>query len=407
MLLAAAPSFPEDTASAADAFRPVVLVVPRPLGGEGDLPFLRILAGATEIELRRAGLEVLVPEALLSLSGEPTKRLLEEARGAGADFLFVEGYNSKGQMLRLEVEVRRTVDGKSIASAQTSRRIDLRLDEAVGEAIARLLPQLQPDLAEVSRRKREEAATQPPLIAEEPAPTGEEPEGTQPSNPPAEPSPPEAPGDLASAAEGPAVSGAPPQPEPLPAPQEDRPSGRPQPAAPSPPPSRRLEVGAAGAAFFPIAGLDPLFRVGWLASSYLEYRRSLAALSLAYGLYAGYTGLLPAQAGTATYFQSLIPVGLSLRVGTPEKSWLGVHLRVLAGAAVNASPQAKVDQRLTRVLPQAKAGAGLSAALSPRMGVTLDFLYDIMLYLYLKNGALAAEPIMGFEVPSLSVYVRF
>ena len=350
-------------------------------------------------------MDVRLPDgpALPSLAAAPPERLMQEARSAGADFLLIEGYTSKGQVLRLEVEVRRTEDGKAIASAEASRRIDLRLDEAVGEAVERLLPKLRPYLDEVSRRKQEAAAAQPPVVAAEPALTAGQSEGAREMGAPVEPAPPEAPapGDVEAEGENPAISSASAQPEPLPAAPPIAP------AAAAPPPPRRFEVGAGGAAFFPIAGLDPLFRVGYQASSYLEYRRSLAAATLAYGLYAGYAGLLPAQPGTASYFQSLIPVGVSVRVGTPEKSWLGVHLQVLGGAVMNVSPQAKVGQRLTRVLPQAKVGAGLSAALSPRMGVKLDFLYELLLYLYMNGGRLAAEPIMGFEAPSVSVYVRW
>jgi hypothetical protein len=82
-------------------------------------------------------------------------------------------------------------------------------------------------------------------------------------------------------------------------------------------------------------------------------------------------------------------------------------VRLQAGAAVNASPQDKVEERLTRVLPQAKAGAGLSLALTPRLGLSLDFLYELLLYMYMQDGALAVEPIMGFNVPSVSFYTRW
>ncbi len=178
------------------------------------------------------------------------------------------------------------------------------------------------------------------------------------------------------------ASGASPQPEPLPAEQ---------PAAGSEPPPERhpdrsLEIGAGGATFFPMAALDPLFRFGYLAELYLEHRLRGTAAAVAFGVYTGYAGLLPAEQGTASYFGALVPVGLSLRLGTPERSRLGVHVRVQAGAALNVSPQAKVAQRLTRVLPQAKAGAGLSLALTPRMGLSLEFLYELLLYMYTEGG---------------------
>jgi hypothetical protein len=409
MLVAGVRSSAEETASASSL--PVVLVVARPLGGQKDWPFLRILADAMDIELDRAGMNALVPDALPTLAEASRERMLEEARSAGADFLLVESYNSGGQNLRLEVEVLRAEDGKKIASAEVSRKIDLRLDESAGEAAARLLPQLRPYLAEVTLRKREAAAKtpeEPAPTAEEPALTAREPQGGQEPALAGQPPPPEAqeevPEEAAPAEAGPSLSSAPP-PEPLPAPEGLRPPGAPQP--PAPPPVKRFEVGAGGAAFLPIAGISSLFQAGYLASAYLEYRWSLAAATLALGLHAGYTGLVPEQAGTASYFHSLVPLDLSLRVGTRENSRLAWYLRVQGGAALNLSPQAKVDQRLTRVLPQAGAGGGLSFAFSPCMGASLEFLYEFLLYLYLKDGKLAAEPIMGFAAPSILVYRRW
>jgi hypothetical protein len=84
-----------------------------------------------------------------------------------------------------------------------------------------------------------------------------------------------------------------------------------------------------------------------------------------------------------------------------------VHARIQAGAALNASSQQKVGQRLTRVLPQVKAGAGVSLALTPRTGLSLDFLYELLLYMYTQGGSLAVEPIMGFDVPSICYYFRW
>jgi len=166
-------------------------------------------------------------------------------------------------------------------------------------------------------------------------------------------------------------------------------------------------MGVGGGTFFPMAALDPLFRFGYLAELYLEHRSRLGSAVLAYGVYTGYAGLLPAEADTASYFGALIPVGLSLRLGTSDRSRLGMHVRLQAGAALNASPQDKVEQRLTRVLPQAKAGAGLSLAFSPRLGLSLDFLYELLLYMYMQDGTLAVEPIMGFSVPALFFYMRW
>jgi hypothetical protein len=211
-------------------------------------------------------------------------------------------------------------------------------------------------------------------------------------------------GEPEAAAEEPGVAaGASPRPEPLPA---ERPAAGPEPP-PEGRPDRRLEFGTGGATFFPMASLDALFRLGYLGEVYLDHRVRMKGASLAYGVYAGYAGLLPAEAGTASFFEALLPVGLDLRLGTPDRSRLGVHVRMQAGAALNLSSQAKVKQRLTRVLPQVKAGAGLSLDLTKRMGLSMDFLYELLLYMYMKDGTLAVEPVMGFNVPSIFVYMRW
>jgi len=374
LLLLSIPGFPQESRPlrpAPDATpRAVALIVPR-RGGEQDAAFQKILTTALGIELARAGLAARIPEEALlaALAAAPLERLLEEA--TDADFLFLERYTSTEETIHLEVEVWRVKGGERIASASASRRIDLRLDEVVGPVVDELLPQMRPHLAEaVQERQRLAEAQIPPAEA------------------------PEAPAAQASQEQA--------EPEPLPAGQErpDRtpPAGR--------APELRLEIGAGGGTFFPMAELDPLFRFGYLAELYLEHRSHLGSAALAYGVYTGYAGLLPAEQDTASYFGSLIPVGLSLRLGTSERSRLGMHVRIQAGAALNVSPQDKVVQRLTRVLPQAKAGAGLSLALSPRLGLSLDFLYELLLYMYMQNGTLVVEPIMGFTVPALFFYIR-
>jgi hypothetical protein len=248
----------------------------------------------------------------------------------------------------------------------------------VGLIVQQLLPQMQPHLEE-ARSRRELAARAAQAPEGETPPVGGEPEQGA---------------GLATA-----------QPEPLPA-EQVRPESTP-PLTAGITADRRLEIGAGAAAYFPMAKMGPLFRFGYLAELHLDYRARQSDGALAWGLYAGYAGLLPAEQGTASYFGSLIPVGLNLRLGTPERSRLGVHVRIQAGAVLNASPQDKVQQRLTRVLPQAKAGAGLSLALTRRMGLSLDFLYELLLYMYTQDGALAVEPIMGFNVPALFFYMRW
>jgi hypothetical protein len=298
----------------------------------------------------------------------------------------------------MEVQVLRVRDGMRLASASTSRKIDLRLDEAVDTVVAQLLPQMEPYIAEAVR-ERQQAAAQAPALAEQAA--AEAAARTAQAAPAGEP---EGPGDEQGAAAAAA-------PEPLPSEQpavgpEPSPGGVPA-HPPAPRPDRRMQFGASVATFFPMAELDALFRLGYLGEAYLDYRLRRNAYSLALGVYAGFASLAPAQQDTASFFDFLLPVGMDLRLGTPERSRLGVHARIQAGAALNLSSQAKVNQRLTRVLPQVKAGAGVSFAINPRMGLSLEFLYELLLYMYTSGGALAVEPIMGFNVPSISYYFRW
>jgi hypothetical protein len=37
----------------------------------------------------------------------------------------------------------------------------------------------------------------------------------------------------------------------------------------------------------------------------------------------------------------------------------------------------------------------------------VDFLYELLLYMYMQNGTLVVEPIMGFSVPALFFYMRW
>jgi hypothetical protein len=365
--------------------RAIALIVPRPQGGERDTPFLRLFADALQIELAKAGLETRMPgaSALQALAAAPLRRLLEEA--ADADFLVLESYTSTDQTMRLEVEVFRVQDGERLAAASTSRRIDLRVDEAVDEAVEQLLPQLRPHVAEAVRA-RERAAEALAAVATTPAET---------APPAAEPPVAEPLGEP----ESPAAAGA--SPQPLPA---GEPAGEP---AAKPQRPRALEIGVGGGMFFPMAELSPLFRFGYLGEVYLEYRVRGTGTALAFGLYTGYAGLLPAEGGTASFFDSLVPIGVGLRVGTPARSRLGVHARLQAGGVLNVSSQTKVDQRLTRVLPQVKAGAGLSVNITPWLGVSVEFLYELLVYMYMDGGALAAEPIMGFNAPALFIYTRW
>jgi hypothetical protein len=366
-----------------DSIRAVVYIVPQPLKGEQDLSFLDVLTTALRIELERAGLEVRIPEEgeLASLAVTPILTLLERARGAGTDILFVEGYTSEREELQVEIVAYGVEEGDRMASVTARSRIGLRLDEAITQAADTLLPQLETRIASAMRRRQEAWASQPPVevaLGEQSQPESAAQTGLRPAAP-AKPAEPEAP---PSAEPGPAEAVRP-----------ERPLA--------------WEAAAGAASFFPMPALNDVFKLGFLATAYLEHNLDTKVGTIGVGLYTGFTGFVPADPSRAAYFQSLVPVGLNLRWSTSDRARLGAFVRILGGVAVNVSDQSKVGGRLTRVLPQFKAGGGLTVAFSRRVGISVEFLYEMLFYLYMVDGRVANDLIMGFDVPAIYVYTKW
>jgi hypothetical protein len=386
-------AFPQsEPTSLDDAVRAIAFIVPQPVQGEQDLSFQPVLSAALRIELERAGLEVRVPQEaeLASLAGAAVEALLELARRAGADFLFVEGYIREGQELRVEIAAYGVEEGERMASVKAKGRIGLRLDEAVTQAAEMLLPQLEAGIALALQRRREALAAQPPVevaLAEQARPAGEPQKGLQ-TQAPAEPVVPETPPSV--------------EPEADEAAQPQRPvaGARPRGAV-------GWEVAVGAATFFPMLALSDALKLGILSTVYLERLLGTNIGILGLGLYAGYSGFIPVDVSRAAYFKSLVPVGLNLRWIAFERSRFGLFVRVLGGVAVNVSDQSKVAGRLTRVLPQLKAGGGLTVAFSRRIGISVEFLYEMLFYLYMVDGRVANDLIMGFNIPGICVYTRW
>jgi hypothetical protein len=385
------------------AVRASAFIVSQPIGKERDLSFQPVLSTALRIELERAGLEAGVPQEpeLAPLAWATVEALQELARGAGADFLFVVGYIKEGQDLRIAIAAYGVEEGERMASVRAKGRIGLRLDEAVTQAAKKLLPQLEASIASALQRRRKALAAQPPVevaLAEQAQPAGEPQEGLQ-TEAPAEPAVPETspsvePEPVEAAQPQPSSAGAlPPQP----------------PAVAEAPPQRPLawEAAAGAAPFFPMLALSDVFKLGIMGTLYLERILNTSIGTLGLGLYAGYTGFVPVDVNRAAYFKSLIPVGLELRWTAFERSRLGLFVRIVGGAAVNVSDQSKVAGRLTRVLPQLKAGTGLTVAFSRRIGISVEFLYEMLFYLYMVNGRVANDLIMGFDAPAICVYTKW
>ena len=179
------PPFPEPE------IRAVALLVVQPVQGERDHSFQSVLFSALRIELERAGLEVRphLEDSLASPAGSALPSLLEAARGAGADFLFREGYILEGQELRLDIAVYGAEEGERIASVKTVGRIGLRLDEALARAAQALLVQLEQRIASAQERRRNALAGQRPAEAApaEPARAREYPAGEERTPAPREP----------------------------------------------------------------------------------------------------------------------------------------------------------------------------------------------------------------------------
>ena len=398
-------AFPQSRpASPENAIRAVAYIVPQPAAGEQDLSFQPVLFAALRIELERSGLEVRVLDEsqLASLAGAVFETLLERARSADTDFLFVERYTRVVQDLRVEIAAYGVEEADLMASVTIKGRVGLRMDEAVTQGANSLMPALETRIAAAVQRRREALAARPPeevALAEQAQPAGES--QAEPLSPvPAEPAVPEAP----PAEEPKAIEAAGPQP-PM---QPETPPAKPRTSievSPQRPPAWQAAAGAAS--FFPMLALSDVVKLGILSTLYLERLLNTPIGVLGLGLYAGYTGFLPTNPSLAVYFQSLIPVGLDLRWTAFERSRLGLFVRLLGGAAVNVSDQSKVAGRPPRVLPQLQAGAGLTVALSPTIGISVEVLYEMLFYLYMANGAVANDLIMGFNAPAICVYMRW
>jgi hypothetical protein len=49
----------------------------------------------------------------------------------------------------------------------------------------------------------------------------------------------------------------------------------------------------------------------------------------------------------------------------------------------------------------------LTVAFSRRIGISVEFLYEMLFYLYMVNGRVANDLIMGFDAPAICVYTKW
>jgi hypothetical protein len=363
---------------------PSALVVVLGAETEEDAGLSRVLATSVRIELERLGLTAelseagAAPRAVEPFGPDAAARVepyLQAAAARQCEFLVVVRYTRRGEGLEAEFSFVDAKEGRLLATATGQKKIDLSLDELVVQAFLELRPQVEDRVAAVSRQMMAEAAQRQQ-------------------------------GQGEGAAAAPGVQ----RPEELPV-------SPPAPAEEGPPvrPILHREAAVGGGVFSPLSpSLKGVFGVGYAASLSMAYRWNTAFGIVGLGLYSGFLYLLPEHEEAGYYFDKLLPIGLDARLSTPEGFPLGLYARAALGAALNMAaltlqPEDTLRGRLTLLLPQARGGAGISWTITPRFGLALEVLFELLLYLYRDSGAgtaLGAELHMGFD-PQLYLYTRW
>jgi hypothetical protein len=175
---------------------------------------------------------------------------------------------------------------------------------------------------------------------------------------------------------------------------------------------RPFEFSIGFSPFVPVAVANRVFGLGYAPFVYGSYRIPLAAGVLGLGVYTGLNVFDSEEAGLASYFHYVVPVGIDIRYTALERARIGLFVRACLGAAINVSDfsslPAIAQQGLSRVLAQGSAGAGAIFAFSESVGIAIDVMYETFLYFYEEEsgGGLKTDWIMGF-VPSVYLYTRF
>ena len=250
------------------------------------------------------------------------------------------------------------------------------MDRPLGDALERLLAQVEPELA------RYERAAAPPV------PAAAQPAGTQVTLATAGTQNP-APGALPAAS-------APPGSAP-PAVRTPGPPTDPQtPAIIDAAARRRFASVSVGATAFVATGkASDYFKLGYGSSVHLGLAIPAGPGSFGVGLHSGVTYF---QAdGAATSVEGfLVPLGAEVRYTLDQGLPIGVFVRLCGGPAL-LGIRSDYWGDLSKVLPYALAGLGVTAPFGRRLGASLDLSYGA----YFEGSLL----IMAFS-PSLSLYVR-
>ena len=360
--------------------RPSVLIASLPLEGARDEGVRKVLASVMRFQLERMGTQTLLfastdeEELVRDLFGEEerdpeflTKSLMEFFSGVNHEFLALAGYIKEGEEIQVSFFIADLQRGEILASASQRARIDFTLDEAMIRAFRDMLPEAAERIEEVARRKAAEAAK----LAEE-----------------------------QQAAEGAAVETGD-QSTSIPLPLKEQPEER----------FRHFEFSIGFAPFVPVSVANDVFGLSYLPFVYGSYRIPLSAGILALGLYTALNIFDSEEAGIASYFHYVVPIGIDARFTTLEGNPIGLFVRASTGVAINVSDfsslPAIAEEGLSRFMAYAAGGVGVMYAISRNVGIAVDVMYETFVYFWQSDsgGGINTDWIMGF-VPSVYLYTR-
>jgi len=355
--------------------KPSVLVASLPLEGSRDEGVRKVLASVMRFQLERMGTQTLLfasteEEALVRdlFGGDERnpefliKSLIEFFSGVNQEFLALAGYIKEEEEIQVNFFIADLQSGEILASASRRAHIDFTLDEAMIGAFRDMLPEVAGRIEEVARLKAAEVEKP----AEEQQPTGE------------------------AMVEKETGEQAPPTPV-------ER--------------FRSFEFSIGFAPFVPLSVTNDVFSLSYLPFVYCSYRIPLSAGILGLGLYTALNIFDSEEAGVASYFHHVVPIGIDVRFTTLEGARIGLFVRAGTGVAINVSDFSSLpviaQEGLSRFLAYAVGGVGAMYAISRNVGIAIDVTYETFAYFWRPDsgGEIHADWIMGF-VPSVYLYTR-
>jgi hypothetical protein len=369
--------------------KPSVLIVSLPLQGPRDEGVRKVLASAMRFQLERLGTqsllfattdeEALVQDLLGGREADPralATSLIEFVSGLNHDFLALAGYIKEQEQIQVSFFIADLQRGEILASASRRARIDFSLDEAMIETLRGMMPRAEGRIREVAGRKAAEAAEVAETQAEAEETVAEQ------------------------RIEGGDATGSARLPGELPVAEVEKEER-----------FRPFEFSIGFSPFVPVGVAADVFSLGYAPFVYGSYRIPLSAGVLGLGVYTGLNVFDSEEAGIASYFHYLVPLGLDVRYTTSGVSRLGLFARAGIGTAINVSDfsslPAIAQEGLSRFLAYGSGGVGAMFAFSQSVGIAIDVMYETFVYFYQEEsgGGIKTDWIMGF-VPSIYLYTR-